>query len=130
MGVSIHYRGSFKDLDGVEDFEDRVLDLVLDLGGHARIWRSSDSGDSDRVVRGLLVDLAPGQESTSLLISPEGWLICPWDIEAAERGELTEPSWCSVKTQYGPIEGHVALVELLAAIKRQFMPDLEVNDEG
>ena len=130
MGVTIHYRGSFKDLDGVEDFEDRVLDLVLDLGGHARIWRSSDSGDSDRVVRGLIVDLAPGQESTSLLISPEGWLICPWDIEAAERGELTEPSWCSVKTQYGPIEGHVALVELLAAIKRQFMPDLEVNDEG
>ena len=85
MGVTIHYRGSFKDLDCVEDFEDRVLDLVLDLGGHARIWRSSDSGDSDRVVRGLIVDLAPGQESTSLLISPEGWLICPWDIKACNN---------------------------------------------
>ncbi len=130
MGVCIHYRGSFKDLDRIADFEDRVLDLVLDLGGRARIWRSSDSGDPDRVVRGLIVDLAPGQESTSLLISPEGWLIGLWDIEAAERGELTEQSWCFVKTQYGPIEGHVALVELLTAIKQQFIPDLEVNDEA
>jgi hypothetical protein len=35
-----------------------------------------------------------------------------------------------VKTQFGPIEGHVALVELLRGIKREFMPDLEVMDEG
>jgi hypothetical protein len=28
------------------------------------------------------------------------------------------------------VEGHVALVEMLAALKREFMPDLEVSDEG
>ena len=52
------------------------------------------------------------------------------DIEDAERGTLSEKPWCFVKTQYGPIEGHVALVELFTALKNEFMPDLEVIDEG
>jgi hypothetical protein len=130
MGVTIHYRGSLADLSRVEDFEDRVIDLALALGGNPRLWRSANEQDSSRMVRGLFLDLAPGQETTSLLISPEGWLIGLVDIDDAERGTLDEKPWCFVKTQYGPIEGHVALVELLTALKREFMPDLEVSDEG
>jgi hypothetical protein len=129
MGVTIHYRGSLADLSRVEDFEDRVIDLALAVGGNPRVWRSADERDPSRMVRGLMIDLAPGQETTSLLISPEGWLIGLFQIEDAERG-LAEKPWCWVKTQFGPIEGHVALVELLAALHKEFMPDLEVMDEG
>jgi hypothetical protein len=82
------------------------------------------------VVRGVTVNLFPGQETTSLLISPEGWLINLFEIEEAEKGQLAEPSWCFVKTQFGPIEGHVALVELLDVLKREFIPNLEVSDDG
>ncbi|MFO7903083.1 MAG: hypothetical protein ACQESR_12935 [Planctomycetota bacterium] len=130
MGVTIHYRGGLNDIDRVEDFEDRVLDFALAIGASARVWRSVSDQRSDRIVRGLIVELAPGQESTSLLISPEGWLVNLLEIEAAENGVLGEPSWCSVKTQFGPLEGHVALVELLDAVKREFMSNLEVEDEG
>jgi hypothetical protein len=130
MGVTIHYRGSLADLSRVEDFEDRLIDLALDLGGNCRVWRSADEQDSTRAVRGLILDLAPGQESTSLLISPEGWLIGLMSIEEAERGALAERPWCCVKTQFGPLEGHVALVELFSALKAEFMPDLEVSDEA
>jgi hypothetical protein len=130
MGVTVHYRGSLADLDRAEDFEDRVVDLALAVGGNPRLWRSADERDPSRMVRGLLIDLAPGQETTSLLISPEGWLIGPFQIEEAERGALAEKPWCWVKTQFGPIEGHVALVELLTGLKHEFMPDLEVMDES
>jgi hypothetical protein len=130
MGITIHYRGSLADLTRVDDFEDRVIDLALALGGNPRLWRSADEQDPSRMVRGLFLDLAPGQETVNLLISPEGWLIGLVDIEDAERGKLDEKPWCFVKTQYGPIEGHVALVELLTALKNEFMPDLEVSDEG
>jgi hypothetical protein len=41
-----------------------------------------------------------------------------------------EPPWCFVKTQFGPVEGHVALIEMLRALKREFLPDLEVSDDG
>ena len=52
------------------------------------------------------------------------------EIEEAERGELTEPPWCFCKTQFGSVTGHVAVVELLAAIRKEFLPNLEVSDEG
>src|SRR6185312_4159341 len=63
-------------------------------------------------------------------LSPEGWLIGLVDIQDAEEGHLHEPPWCFVKTQYGPIPGHVALVEMLAALRREFLADLEVSDDG
>ena len=130
MGVTIAYRGRLADLTRIEDFEDRLFDFALEMGGMARIWRTWADDNPERMVRGIILDLAPGHESTSLLISPEGWLIGLADIEDAENGRLSEPPWCFVKTQFGPIEGHVALVEMFAALKREFLPDLEVSDEG
>jgi hypothetical protein len=130
MGITINYRGSLADLSRVEDFEDRVIDLALSVGGNPRLWRSADEQNPARMVRGLMLDLAPGQETTSLLVAPEGWFIGLLEIEDAEKGRITEPPWCWVKTQFGSIEGHVALVELLTAIKKEFAPDLEVMDEG
>ena len=119
MGVTISYRGRLAELARIEDFEDRLLDFALEVGGLARIWRSWADNNPDRMVRGVILDLAPGHESTSLLVSPEGWLIGLTDIEDAEDGRLKEPPWCFTKTQFGPVEGHVAIVEMLAALKRR-----------
>ena len=130
MGVTIAYRGQLADLARIEDFEDRLVDFALEIGGQAQIWRTWADDDPERMVRGVILDLAPGQESTSLLLSPEGWLIGLTDIQDAEEGRLKEPPWCFVKTQFGAVEGHVALVEMFAALKREFLPDLEVSDEG
>jgi hypothetical protein len=130
MGVTIHYRGRLADLTRIEDFEDRLVDFALEMGGMARIWRTWADDNPERMVRGVILDLAPGQESTSLLLAPEGWLINLTEIQDAEEGRITEPSWCFVKTQFGTVEGHVALVEMFAALKREFLPDLEVIDEG
>ena len=129
MGITVHYRGSLADLSRIEDFEDRVIDLALAVGGNPRLWRSANEDDPTRMVRGLMIDLAPGQETTSLLVSPEGWLIGLFQIEEAERGVLSEKPWCWVKTQFGPIEGHVTLVEMLTGLRKEFIPDLEVMDE-
>ena len=130
MGITIAYRGRLADLSRVEDFEDRLVDCALEIGGQAQIWRSWADDNPERMVRGVILGLAPGQESTSLLLSPEGWLIGLTDIKDAEDGRLKEPPWCFIKTQFGPVEGHVALVEMLAALKREFLPDLEVSDDG
>jgi hypothetical protein len=130
MGITVHYRGSIADRERVEDFEDRVLDLVLEIGASAHFWRSANDDDPQRIVKGLIVDLSPGQDTTSLLLAPQGCLVPLFEIEAAEKGTLSEPPWCVVNTQYGSVDGHVALVELLAALKKEFFPDLEVFDEG
>jgi hypothetical protein len=41
MGVTILYRGSLADLSRVEDFEDRVVDLALAIGGNPQLKRSA-----------------------------------------------------------------------------------------
>jgi hypothetical protein len=130
MGVTIAYRGRLAELTRIEDFEDRLVDFALAVGGQVRIWRTWADDNPERMVRGVILDLAPGHESTSLLVSPEGWLIGLTDIQDAEEGRLTEPPWCFVKTQFGPVEGHVAIVEMLAALRREFLSDLEVSDDG
>ncbi len=130
MGISIAYRGRIADLARLEDFEDRVIDHAVEIGASARVWRSWPDDQLERQLRGVILTVAPGQEATSLVVSPEGWLVSLIDLEDAENGRLGEPPWCFVKTQYGPVEGHVALVEMLAALKREFLPDLEVHDDG
>jgi hypothetical protein len=130
MGVTVAYRGRLADLARIEDFEDRLIDLALAVGGQAQVWRTHNNNDPQRIVRGVILTLAPGLEPTSLLVSPEGWLIGLIDIKDAELDRLTEPPWCFTKTQFGPLEGHVALVEMLDALRREFIPDLEISDDG
>ena len=130
MGVTVAYRGRIKDPAAIETFEDVVLDLALEMDGMARVWRSADDRDPRRVVRGVMLDLAPGVEPVSLLVSPEGWLVPLHEIEAAERGPVREPPWIFVKTQFGPVEAHVALCEMLGALGKEFLADLEIRDDG
>jgi len=130
MGITIHYRGTIDDLTLVDQFENRVLDMAFAVGGRATIWRSYADHDPERMVRGLLLDIAPGQETVSLLLSHEGQLINSFDIEAAEKGPLPQPSTCFVKTQFGGVEAHVALVHLLSALKENYFQDLNVEDES
>lgn len=130
MGITIHYRGTIDNMAQVETMEGRLLDLVFSLGGRATIWRSYGEESSQRMVRGLLVEMEPGQETFSLLISPEGHLTPLFQIEDAEKIGFDVPPYCFVKTQFGTPLGHVALVNLLAALKERYCSNLEVEDEG
>lgn len=130
MGITIHYQGNLEDLDSVVPLEDRLLDVAIALGGEARLWRSCADDNPSRIVQGLLLDVDPGQETLSLLFSPEGFLIPLYEIESAEQGRFTEPPHCFVKTQFGSVVGHAAVVEILAALRDEFLPNLKVSDES
>lgn len=130
MGVTIHYHGTLDRADSVEAVQDRVLDFALALGGRAQYWYSRGDGAAGRAVRGVIVDLAPGCDSMSLLFSEEGRLVPLHDIEAAEQGPLPRDTFAFVKTQFAPVETHVAIVALLRFLKKSYASDLEVLDDG
>lgn len=127
--MTIHYRGKLADPAQLETLEDLLIDLVLELGGQVEVWRSVAEHDSSRMVRGLLVNVEPGQETLSLLFSPEGFLTPLVCISEAELGTMEPLPWCSIKTQYGTPVGHAAVVEILTLLRDHFLPDLEVHDE-
>jgi hypothetical protein len=100
------------------------------LGGRASIWRSFGDDNPNRIVRGLIVDLAPGLDTFSLLISPEGHLLPLFQIEDAEKNPMRDPPFCFVKTQFASLDDHVAIVHLLDALRERFCSNLVVHDEG
>ncbi len=121
MGVSIHYRGHCS--------PDRIQELYQDLIALATTsgWKNQDftsQADTDVVA----IVLYPHKECDPIyfLFDSEGRLHPP----RVENGENPESSWCFVKTQYAPIETHVAVVDLLRYILNRYMPGLEVIDEG
>lgn len=130
MGITIHYRGTMDDVSQIEDMEDRVIDLAVAMGGRATVWRSFADHDPTRAIRGVMLDMAPGQETMSLLVTPEGHLINLCEIEDAEKQPLKEPSSCFVKTQFGSEQGHIAIVYLLDALKERYFSNLSVLDES
>ncbi|MBI3271082.1 MAG: hypothetical protein HYZ53_18910 [Planctomycetes bacterium] len=130
MGITLRYRGRLRDMETLETLEDRLIELSMELDGYARIWRTSTKEKPERIVRGALLDLAPGLDPVSFLIAPEGWLLPLGALEEVEEGTLTEAPWVVVRTEYGAVEAHTGLVDILAALRRDFIPDLEVSDEG
>ena len=77
-----------------------------------------------------MVEMEPGQDTFSLLVSPEGHLTPLFQIEDAEKTPFAEPPYCFVKTQFGSLQGHIAIVHLLDAIGQQYCSNLQVTDEG
>ncbi len=130
MGITIHYRGTVNDIGEIPLLEDRLLDFAFAMGGRATLHRFYSDANPARVVKGLVIELAEGQESLSLLISPEGHLTPIFQIEEAELQPFSEPPYCSVKTQFGSPRGHVAIVHLLHALRERFVSNLTVLDEG
>lgn len=130
MGLTVHYRGSLDDLSRVEEFEDCVVQFVFAVGGKPTIWRSFADGNPERVIRGVMVDLAQGVDTLSLLVSPEGHFIPLFQIEDAESNPLDEPPYCFVKTQFGSTISHVSVVLLLDAIGNRFATNMAITDEG
>lgn len=127
MGVTIHYRGQLADPDRLEELEDLVIDLVLEIGGQVELLRLP-ADEPGQYYRGLLLNIEPGQETMSLLFSPDGWITPLWAL--GDKSQAGRPPTCFVKTQYGTPLGHAVIIEILAGLKQHFVPDLSVTDEA
>lgn len=126
--IMVKYQGQIESLSLAEEFEDHVLQTALALGSRVHLWRSSTKYSPGRLVRGLSLQLCPGQEPVSLLLSPEGLLIPEQAAEEATFAPLLDQPWCEVRTHCGGVDGHTALIELLELMKQSWFPNLNVLD--
>jgi hypothetical protein len=78
----------------------------------------------------VVCDLAPGLETVSLALAPEGQLIGLVDLATIAETPLLDRPWLFVKTSIGSIESHVALVEILVELAARYLADFELIDEG
>ena len=66
-----------------------------------------------------------------LLFNPEGNLSSfVLEIMKYDGTINKNHNWIIVKTQFGTVDAHITTVKLLRYLKKNYIPDLEVKDEG
>lgn len=91
------------------------------------VYYDTEVFDVDDHIRGLSIDVHPDCETVHLLFNRQGLLK---RYEARAPGYYNEQEYFFVKTQFAPIEVHIAICELLRLVKDSYMPGLKVTDEG
>ena len=146
MGVSIHYRGRLNDVGQVAVLCDELADVAAVMGwqstrldddwerpADARLHGSPTGAriDGHLGLKGIQIQPGSGAESLSFFFDREGKLRCPVSMALILEGALDpEDAWVSVKTQLPPPEIHVWIIGLLKYLKKRYISDLEVSDEG
>ncbi|UCE06798.1 MAG: hypothetical protein JSW07_01780 [bacterium] len=146
MGITIHYRGSIKDCSLIDKIQKEMADICNSMDWDYQLWNEDQSKPFDAKLvhaeqgasieghiplRGISIVTDPKNESLDLLFNPEGKL-SSFMLEILTHDDTLskDHDWIFVKTQYGSIDAHIAIVKLLRYLKQKYIPDLEVKDEG
>jgi hypothetical protein len=145
MGVTIHYRGRLNDVGQLGRLCEELTDIAAAMGWESMTldddWeqptdarlRHTDSGvhiDGHLGLKGVAITGA-GAEPLSFFFDRKGNLRCPMGVVLVMEGTLApEDAWVSVKTQFASPEVHAWIVGLLKYLKKKYISDLDVSDEG
>jgi hypothetical protein len=146
MGVTIHYRGRLNDLGQLARLRAELADIAATMGWEstqldddweqpvdARLRHTSQGAtiDGNLGLKGILISPGGGAESLRFLFDRQGDLRCPMGMIFILEGTLApQEAWVSVKTQFASPELHVWIIGLLKYLKKRYIADLQVSDEG
>jgi hypothetical protein len=128
MGITIHYQGKLNQPDLADEFCEELEDI-----SKAMEWnynRINDEPDSEPVpLKGIVISPHEKSEPLVFTFDPEGNLRNAFMMRFAdEEPDLTR--YNHTKTQFAPIDVHIAIVKLFKYLQLKYMDNLEVMDEG
>lgn len=146
MGITIHYRGSIDALSLIEKLQDEVVDICQSMRWDYQVWNEDLNQPFDASLvhaptgaeikghiplRGITVQTDPQNESLKLLFNRDRKM-SDFITEIMKHNGTFDKNfdWLSIKTQFGAVDAHIAIVKLLRYLKQHYISDLEVNDEG
>ncbi len=146
MGVTIYYKGTISSLKKIDDLCDEIIDIAETMGWEwtrlngdlSRPCTATMSFDGMKTVitgglplKGISFHPHKACEHVQLYFDPQGRLINPTGMILTHERKLEEKHrYLSVKTQFAPIETHIIIVKLLRHLKKRYIRDLEVHDDG
>ena len=147
MGISIQYRGSLNDQKSIYAFIKEVVDIVETMNWEYDIldqkWKAiptahfEHQGDDgiqiigNTCLKGVQFIPHPKCEPVWLFFTAAGYLSTPFHV-ALDAEELypERKVWITSITHYAGADVHIAVINLLKHLKRNYISDLEVHDEG
>lgn len=128
MGITIHYKGKLNSADDIDSFCEEMEDITKSMGWIHTVIDKFDKNDKTPV-KGIIIQPHPKSESLQLITDQQGNLRNAFAIEfAGDDSELTYLNF--IKTQFAPVEIHIAVIKLLKYIQQKYISNLDVYDEG
>jgi hypothetical protein len=128
MGISIHYKGSLNQANLIDSFCEEMEAIAKEME-----WKYLciiDTGDSTEIpLKGVIISPHKDSEYLILTVDPTGTLRNAFMMKFIKKHEdLTFLNF--IKTQFAPVEIHIAVVQLLRYIRQKYMSNLYVLDDG
>lgn len=128
MGVTIHYRGNLDKLEALPKLLDELTDIARSMRWECR--RIETDADNHEF-NGVVISPGNGCESLTFLFDRQGHLRNIADLIANQVEPDPQSSfYVSVKTQFAPIKTHIWIIGLLRYLKKTYLTNLKVTDEG
>lgn len=146
MGITIHYSGKLDDARVLPDlllaakhfcFQRKWEYAEIDerIIGQVERWIPSDDEEIhtqiapiDDTLRGLIIQPHAESESVWLTFNQHGELCFYMPLQ--KTGTYWKNKLLFTKTQFAPLDIHIAICELLHLIQDRYFPSLQVSDEG
>ncbi len=148
MGITIHASGK---IDRIDDIP-RLIDDLKGAAGESKwkyhiiddnfavrpnaVFTQHNSGDravsieGSLGLKGIILNVNPKAEALAILFDCNGVLTdmmqqLSW---IHDNGQGERFTMC--KTQFADIDAHIRIIELLDSLKKKYIPNLSVSDEG
>ena len=130
MGLSIHYYGTIKDTDRIDELITEVADICESLSWTSHIIKEPNADQLNGIC------FYPEKcEPIFLTFLPGGRMCSPVSLmnrDIYEGNELDAELiyTTSTKTQFAGADAHIAVIKLLRYLKEKYFSVFELNDEG
>lgn len=81
-------------------------------------------------LKGIVLNVEPGAEPLSFLFDRSGVLTDMFQQISWIETNGSNERFSACKTQFGSIDSHIHIIEILDLVKKKYITDLAVNDEG
>lgn len=146
MGVSIHYKGQIDDKKRIHQLIAEIQDIAETMNWTYHClnedWTKKSQVKLEHRngmahikghagLKGISFSPDPKCETVWLFFDADGHLNSPMNM--IMRDDFEDPSvlkWLSTKTQYAGADTHIAIVKLFRYLKKKYISNLEIEDEG
>ena len=113
----------------------RIIDDDFEVRPNAALT-PRDSGASGAAIegclglKGIVLNVESGVEPLSILFDRSGVLTDMFQQISWIETNGGNERFSACKTQFGSIDSHIQVIEILDLVKKKYMADLVINDEG
>jgi hypothetical protein len=120
---------------GEHNWNYRIIDDDFDVQPNAIIGRSGSNAPACAIegslgLKGIILTIDHGAEPFMVLFDRSGVLTDMMQQVSWISSNGTDERFTACKTQFGNIDSHIGIIELLDSLKKKYITDLAVDDEG